>query len=973
MKVIKTTLIVIIALLLPRVSMAQTPVEEKVGILITGWGMPSGYSLEYSWNSSKFARCGDLTEYEGQPCKLGHVGDFPYQSHFNMIPFAICFEQPEPARKLLWDSVGIYIFDGDKYISPNPDIPPVLPGDIPPGVPITPLVDYYSTTSERYIYAADPRTGEDYLEDWYMIGGYGTGEAYPNGFGDLDEQGPSYYARYYGFLTSPDDLSEWPYHPASVEEQDHYTQLMLEDSFGDRVDVRFGFYGASEETVLEADVAEDFANEGFTKMLLARETTDYNNYALNFFTRGYVEERLCELDKLDDTEIHLSRQVGRTPEFNTMNVINLKPFIESYPLGSTIAMVYATRGLPWGKAETTGWFGSAHPWSKEVYFENAYLNYLSWKKAIQKAYGDKYDLVFTNDGVETDIMEDNFFTFGLSEESDLLGHGGEQQVFYGPRDAITTAVEDGVDKVIVAVTHWNYDSLDTVMRMKEINGFPLTPKALLKEGKFEWTHYEDVDGNEVEWNSPDAVVEITQTPSFSHLPEEFATAYYVVLRGTLERFGLFPERGGDDLEEPTVQVTQTVTKLAGGTVEVTSSTSPVDIQGSKIVIPPDPYPSLPEAFTPETADGNHISDPANTNDCLWHDVDINIGLQSTTPSSSFAQFVGPAVYFGPYRTFFNRDVTVTIPYDHTQVSTETVRAYIYNHQTEDWDSITPETVDPGNDLVTFKTQVLGLFRAGIGDEDDDGIADGGDNCPNDPNPGQEDADLDGDGDACDPDSDNDTICDPGESDPSCTGSDNCPSDFNLDQADADADGLGNFCDNCPGDSNPDQTDSDRDGIGNACDTCPFDPDNDSDGDTVCGVSGFIGADDNCITLSNSDQANSDSDWLGDACDNCPDHNNTHQEDTYPPQGNGIGNACDCEGDFDCDGDSDGSDAAEFKQYFGRSQFTTPCTTGNQCKGDFDCDEDCDGTDAAKFKEDFGRSGFNNPCPACVAGDWCTYL
>ena len=52
-----------------------------------------------------------------------------------------------------------------------------------------------------------------------------------------------------------------------------------------------------------------------------------------------------------------------------------------------------------------------------------------------------------------------------------------------------------------------------------------------------------------------------------------------------------------------------------------------------------------------------------------------------------------------------------------------------------------------------------------------------------------------------------------------------------------------------------------------------------------------------------------------------------QEDTSPPDGNGIGDVCECEGDFDCDGD-------------------------------------CDGTDAALFKEDFGRSSFKNPCPAC---------
>ena len=52
----------------------------------------------------------------------------------------------------------------------------------------------------------------------------------------------------------------------------------------------------------------------------------------------------------------------------------------------------------------------------------------------------------------------------------------------------------------------------------------------------------------------------------------------------------------------------------------------------------------------------------------------------------------------------------------------------------------------------------------------------------------------------------------------------------------------------------------------------------------------------------------------------------NQEDTYPPQGNGIGDACDCEGDFDCDGDCDGTDAATFKVDFGRSTFNNPCET-----------------------------------------------
>ena len=50
-------------------------------------------------------------------------------------------------------------------------------------------------------------------------------------------------------------------------------------------------------------------------------------------------------------------------------------------------------------------------------------------------------------------------------------------------------------------------------------------------------------------------------------------------------------------------------------------------------------------------------------------------------------------------------------------------------------------------------------------------------------------------------------------------------------------------------------------------------------------------------------------------DNCPDLYNPAQDDTYPTDGNGIGDACECEGNFDCDPDQDGSDAAHFKREF----------------------------------------------------------
>jgi hypothetical protein len=691
---------IISLLFVPYTVTAQTPVEEKVGVLITGWGMPSGYSFHYSYYSSQYPRCGDLTEYEGQPCKLNHVGEFPYQSHVNIIPFSICFEQPEPERALLWDNHGIYKLENGVYLSPNPDIPTLKPGDIPSGVPITPLVEVVGRDG-TLTWPADPRNGENYLEGWFMVGEFDN--PLPNGYPDLYEQGPAYYVRYYGHITSPADPNIWPYTPPFVQEQEELTQQMLTTAFGDRIDVRTGFYGeVPGYTKLHWDVAEEFSKEGFTKLLLARETTDNNRYANDFMTGGYVKERLCELGTLDDIEIHQTRQVGRTPEFNAMNVINLQPYIEAYPEGSKIAIVYVTRGLPWGGEETTGWFGSAHPWSKETYFENAYLNYLSFKEAIQRAYGDRYNLVFTKGGVESDIMENNFFTFGLSEEPDLLGFGGET-IFYSIRNAIQLAKEDGIDKIIVAPCHWNYDNLDTILRMKEINGLPLTPLTDLEAEIFEMTHCEDSDVNEVSCNSPQAVAEITVAPSYSHRAQEFATSYYQVLRGTLEQFGLYPQG-----EEPVIEASQVITKLAGGTVEVTTGT----IQGARIEIPGDPYPERPEEFTPETA--IPVNDPADSYDCMWEDTEIIIGYQKSPPPMTVADPVGPAVHFGPYRTFFNRDVTIAIPYEGTIAGGKgATGVYIYNHVTEDWDPIEIETLNSAGKLATFKTQVLGLFQVAL--------------------------------------------------------------------------------------------------------------------------------------------------------------------------------------------------------------------------------------------------------------------
>jgi hypothetical protein len=192
------------------------------------------------------------------------------------------------------------------------------------------------------------------------------------------------------------------------------------------------------------------------------------------------------------------------------------------------------------------------------------------------------------------------------------------------------------------------------------------------------------------------------------------------------------------------------------------------------------------------------------------------------------------------------------------------------------------------------------------DSDDDRVPDGDDNCPETPNPSQTDTDGDGQGDACDSDDDGDEVPD---------AQDNCRLVVNADQADVDTDGIGDACeedtdgdglsdelDNCPQASNADQVDTDTDGIGDACDE-------DDDGD---GVADSL---DNCPQTSNADQVDTDTDGMGDACDddddgdgvsdeldNCPQTPNADQVDTDT---DGIGDACElsgacCLADGSCD-------------------------------------------------------------------------
>jgi hypothetical protein len=114
------------------------------------------------------------------------------------------------------------------------------------------------------------------------------------------------------------------------------------------------------------------------------------------------------------------------------------------------------------------------------------------------------------------------------------------------------------------------------------------------------------------------------------------------------------------------------------------------------------------------------------------------------------------------------------------------------------------------------------------DPDVDNFCGTDDNCPEDNNPGQDDADGDGNGNPCD-------VC-PGHDD----------------YADDDGDGVPNGCDICEG--HDDNADADEDGTPDGCDGCPNDPLKVEPGTCGCGV---------------ADEGDSDGDGVLDCVDECP--------------------------------------------------------------------------------------------------------
>ena len=264
------------------------------------------------------------------------------------------------------------------------------------------------------------------------------------------------------------------------------------------------------------------------------------------------------------------------------------------------------------------------------------------------------------------------------------------------------------------------------------------------------------------------------------------------------------------------------------------------------------------------------------------------------------------------------------------------------------------------------------------DDDGDGVLDGLDNCPETPNPGQENFELDAQGDACDLDDDNDQVADDQDCAPldpavhpgaveACNGQD--------DDCDGQTDeGFGTIscgmgaCDHaidvCSGgalqecDPLEGSVPEECDGMDNDCDGLSDEGfgDLDQDGQADCldvddDGDGTVDSVDNCPLVSNPGQADSDKDGFGDACDgdldgdgvedgldNCPQAPNPGQLDSDL---DGPGDVCDL--DDDNDGDADVADCAPLDPAVSHG-------AAEACNGK---DDDCDGQ-----TDEEGASGCN---------------
>jgi hypothetical protein len=683
-----------------------TNTEPPIGVLITDWAEPEGFDPTYRRQVGS-RTYGVRTEYPGQPCTQNHVGQFPFRATMGMLPFALTF--PVEGLEGAYDSIGFYRLseDGSRYISVFDPSVSYAVGDVPADL-VKPAVDSTSRP-QRSLWGVDPRNGTDYFARLVQIGlpSRGSGPnayAFPNGIRDLDEvvymSGLSDMHVLYSDLT--------PRLSRTMEQVMSVTRGTLQSLFGaDRVDVRFGGYSRTPGWMeLEEDVALAMATDGIRKLVVTRETTDNNNYANNFMSLGYIEAALCRAGLVDEFGFQQVRQVGRTPEYNTALMHNLGKHLGRLAAGADVTVIYTTYGLPWPGNAASGPFSAAHPWVNEVFHENAYNNYLSFKRYAEDRYGDRYNLNFNYADKQGDKRVDNYFAYAMYRPP--VGNPESLEDYFPTlRENIDRAKTEGRGEVIVLLSHWYDNNRDTLLAVRVLQGLPLNSRRDLGHGKY-WIAWCEVADSQDFVPCDDeerALSRIQYTEAFDAVADTFALGYAHRIRGGVERFGVLP-KGIEPL------ATGPVGRERGGVVRAGDGYA----AGASLMVYPDRYPGAPESYTPESF--RTINDAADNAVGAWDDFDAYIARPPAMAMHDLGfNSASDPVLFGPYRTLFNQPVSITLT-AHPGADLIQARPYIFNEATRGWDPVYRVPGGRGvrsnalGNTVSFDAQILGIFMLG---------------------------------------------------------------------------------------------------------------------------------------------------------------------------------------------------------------------------------------------------------------------